>query len=139
MGPAKTAAGKPNACSKFALRRFCHASGQADTLGLIEAWGADLVLKKQNIPGLYHATASIRSLLKSGLGRFGLHKQPHPADNAVVIMFVVGGISVHELREIQQEVDMHLGQGRQSPQLLAGGTVLLRPRDLYHNLYSTVI
>ena len=102
-------------------------------------WGADHVLKKQSIPGLYHATASIRSLLKSGLGRFGLQKQPHPADNAVVILFVVGGISMHELREFQQDVDMHMGQGRQLHQLLAGGTVVLRPRDLYHNLCSAMV
>ena len=93
-------------------------------------------MRKQNISGLYHATASIRSLLKSGLGRFGLQKQPHPADNAVVIMFVVGGISMLELREVQQAVDNQISQGGKLPQLLTGGTVLLRPRDMYHNLCS---
>ena len=91
-------------------------------------------MRKQAIPGLYHATASIRSLLKSGLGRFGLQKQPHPADNAVVILFVVGGISMLELREVQQELDIHMSHGGKLPQLLTGGTFLLRSRDLYHNL-----
>ncbi|KAL3161673.1 hypothetical protein ABBQ38_008774 [Trebouxia sp. C0009 RCD-2024] len=94
------------------------------------------VLRRQNILGLYHATASIRSLLKSGLGRFGLQKQPHPADNTVVILFVVGGISMLELREVQQAVDNQTSQGGKLPQLLTGGTVLLRPRDLYRNLCS---
>ena len=97
---------------------------------------AEHVLKKQAIQGLYHATASIRSLLKSGLGRFGLQKQPHPADSAVVIVFVVGGVSMLELREVQQEVDLHMSQGRKLPQLILGGTVLLRPRNLYNNLYE---
>ena len=92
------------------------------------------MLRKQNITGLYHATASIRSLLKSGLGRFGLQKQPHPADNPVVMLFVVGGVSMLELREVQQEVDIQMSQGGKLPQLLTGGTVLLRPADLYHNL-----
>ena len=92
-------------------------------------------MRKQPLPGLYHATASIRSLLKSGLGHFGLQKQPHPADNAVVILFVVGGVSMLELREVQQELDMQMSHGGKLPQLLTGGTVLLRPRDLYRNLF----
>lgn len=97
---------------------------------------AERVLGKQNISGLYHATASIRSLLKSGLGRFGLQKQPHPADNAVVILFVVGGISMLELREIQQAVDNQISQGGKLPQLLTGGTALLHPTDFFQNLCS---
>ena len=95
---------------------------------------AGRVLKHQAIPGLYHATASLRGLLKSGLGRFGLQKQPHPSDHSVVMIFVVGGVSMLELREVHQEVDSLLSLGGKCPQILTGGTVLLRPRDLYHNL-----
>lgn len=95
---------------------------------------ADRVLKRQTIPGLHHATASLRGLFKSGLGRFGLQKQPHPADNPVIILFVVGGVSMQELREVHTEINSQQGLGGKLPQILAGGTVLLRPRDLYHNL-----
>ncbi|KAL3161558.1 hypothetical protein ABBQ32_010425 [Trebouxia sp. C0010 RCD-2024] len=123
------------------MQKSTETSGQtaadiaAETLPLMRHL-TEKVLRKQNISGLYHATASIRSLLKSGLGRFGLQKQPHPADNAVVILFVVGGISMLELREVQQAVDNQTSQGGKLPQLLTGGTVLLRPSDLYQNLCS---
>lgn len=92
------------------------------------------VLKRQIIPGLHHATASLRGLFKSGLGRFGLQKQPHPADHSVVILFVVGGVSMLELREVHLEIITQQGLAGKLPQILAGGTVLLRPRDLYYNL-----
>ena len=94
------------------------------------------MLKRQAIPGLYHATASLRGLLKSGLGRFGLQKQPHPADHSVVMLFFVGGVSMLELREVHEEVDSQQIRGGKFPQILTGGTVLLRPRDLHHNLVN---
>ena len=52
----------------------------------------------------------------------------------MVILFVVGGVSMLELREVHLEMDSQQGLGGKLPQILAGGTVLLRPRDLYHNL-----
>lgn len=96
------------------------------------------MLKRQAIPGLYHATASLRGLLKSGLGRFGLQKQPHPADHSVVMLFVIGGVSMMELREVHEEVDSQHNRGGKCPQILTGGTVLLRPRDLHQNLLNDV-
>ena len=54
----------------------------------------------------------------------------------MVILFVVGGVSMLELREVHLEIDRQQGLGGKLPQILAGGTVLLRPRDLYHNLCS---
>ncbi|DBA83451.1 TPA: hypothetical protein ACH3X2_006387 [Trebouxia sp. C0005] len=109
------------------------AGGEAEKLPLLRHVTRQ-VLKRQTIPGLHHATASLRGLFKSGLGRFGLQKQPHPADHSVVILFVVGGVSMLELREVHLEVDSQQGLGGKLPHILAGGTVLLRPRDLYHNL-----
>ncbi len=52
----------------------------------------------------------------------------------MVILFVVGGVSMQELREAHMEIDSQQGLGGKLPQVLAGGTVLLRPRDLYHNI-----
>ncbi|DBA79608.1 TPA: hypothetical protein ACH3X1_008295 [Trebouxia sp. C0004] len=111
------------------------AAGEAEKLPLLRHV-TRRVVKRQVIPGLHHATASLRGLLKSGLGRFGLQKQPHPADHSVVILFVVGGVSMLELREVHLEIISQQGLGDKLPQILAGGTVLLRPRDLYHNLVS---
>ncbi len=105
---------------------------------LVASLYAGRVLKRQAIPGLHHATASLRGLFKSGLGRFGLQKQPHPADHSVVMLFVVGGVSVLEVREVRQEVDSQQSLGGKFAQILIGGTVLLRPRDLYHNLSNDI-
>lgn len=93
------------------------------------------VLKQQAIPGLYHATASLRGLLKGGFGRLGLQKQPHPADNPVVLLFIVGGISMAEMREVSQEISTQQTAGTKQLQLLIGGTALLRPADLHHILF----
>ena len=95
---------------------------------------AGRVLKRQPIPGLYHATASLRGLLRGGFGRLGLQKQPHPADNPVVLLFVVGGVSMLELREVCQEIDSQQSPDGKQIQLLIGSAALLRPDDLYQNM-----
>jgi len=56
----------------------------------------------------------------------------------MVILFVVGGVNMLELREVHLEIDSRQGLGDKLPQILAGGTVLLRPRDLYHNLCNDI-
>lgn len=98
---------------------------------------AEAVLQHQHIPGLYHASASLRGLLKSGLGRIGLlqPKQPHPADHKTVIVFVLGGICMAELRAVQQTVSSVQGADGLPVQMLAGGTTLTRPADIYSNLF----
>ena len=91
-------------------------------------------MQHQAMHGLYHANASIRGLLKSGLGRMGLlQKQPHPADHKVVILFVVGGISMAEVRCVQQAISAHQGGSTSVQQILIGGTVLARASDVYQN------
>ena len=98
---------------------------------------AGAVLQHQPIPSLYHASASLRGLLKSGLGRIGLlqPKQPHPADHKTLILFVLGGISMAEMRGVQQTVSSVQASDGLSAQVMAGGTALTRPGDVYHNLF----
>lgn len=98
---------------------------------------AGAVLQHQPIPSLYHASASLRGLLKSGLGRIGLlqPKQPHPADHKTVIVFVLGGISMAEMQGVQQTVSSFQASDGPSAQVMAGGTALTRPGDVYHNLF----
>ncbi len=80
-----------------------------------------------------------RGLLKSGLGRFGLvQKQPQPGDHSTVIIFVVGGISVADLREVRHVVAEKItGQpGRASVKVLVGGTALMSPHDIVDGLLN---
>ncbi|GIM07014.1 hypothetical protein Vretimale_11219 [Volvox reticuliferus] len=51
-----------------------------------------------------------------------------PADCGTVLVFVVGGISAVEVREVRAELDEHVGPGR--PRVLLGATSLLLPQDI---------
>lgn len=74
------------------------------------------------LPDLKHCAGSIGGLLRSGLGRFGLHAQPVPGAHGVVVVFVVGGLSVQDVADLRAAAF----QG----QLLVGGTALLRSADV---------
>ena len=65
--------------------------------------GADAIGKQRTVTGLQHVTDSLSGLLKSGLSRFGLQFEapPQPSEHPLVIVFVVGGISMREIRDIQ--------------------------------------
>ena len=75
-------------------------------------------------------------MLKSGLGRIGLlqPKQPHPADHKTVIVFILGGIGMAEIRAVQQAVSVVQTADGSAMQVMAGGTVLTRPADMCHNV-----
>lgn len=78
-----------------------------------------------------------RGLLKSGLGRFGLvQKQPQPGDHSTVIIFVVGGMSVADLREVRHVVEKKVSglAGKASINVLVGGTALVSPQDIVEAL-----
>ncbi|GLI59819.1 hypothetical protein VaNZ11_001786 [Volvox africanus] len=53
---------------------------------------------------------------------------PLPADCGTVLVFVMGGISAAEVREVRAELDEHVGTGK--PRVLLGGTSLLLPQDV---------
>ncbi|EIE22710.1 hypothetical protein COCSUDRAFT_42345 [Coccomyxa subellipsoidea C-169] len=97
------------------------------------------ILDQRPIPDMQHNSASLGGLLKSGLGRFGLvQKQPQPGDHSTVIIFVVGGISVADLREVRHVVaEKVTGQpGRASVKVLVGGTALMSPHDVVDGLLN---
>eukprot|EP00850_Spirogloea_muscicola_P017548 SM000152S01536 [mRNA] locus=s152:57840:62455:- [translate_table: standard] len=80
---------------------------------------ADSILTNGHFPGLQHVSDfGVGGFLKSGLGRLGLSQQAKakPGDCTTVLLFVVGGISILEVSELQglmkrrkSEVDLLLG------------------------------
>lgn len=73
-----------------------------------------------------------RAALQSGLRQFGLvQKQPQPRDHTTVIVFVVGGITAAEVRDVAAVAsDLQLPSGGPRdppPKIMLGGTSLLRP------------
>ena len=122
---------------------------------------ASAIADRREIKGLKHSSTSLAGLLKSGLGRFGLQKQPQPGDYPLVVLFVVGGVSVGEINQVLACVDaktvaagaaravggggggeaVGFGQGAGTgapsppPKVIVGGTALLQPRDIvFHAL-----
>eukprot|EP00884_Botryococcus_braunii_P018247 jgi/Botrbrau1/5105/Bobra.0128s0016.1 len=84
------------------------------------------------IPDIQHHTASLRAALTSGLRQFGLvQKQPQPRDHDTIILFVVGGVTSAEVRELAAVVaDLQPrpeSPRTQAPTIFLGGTSMLRP------------
>lgn len=90
-----------------------------------------LIFAKADVPGLHHHSSSVGNFFKSGLGRFGLGQrlqQPKLGDYRTIIVFVVGGISGSEIREIKEAQMGH--PGSESVEVLMGGTTFLTPSDM---------
>lgn len=115
---------------------------------------ASFIVDRREIKGLKHSSTSLAGLLKSGLGRFGLQKQPQPGDYPLVVIFVVGGVSISEIHQVLACVDAktvaaaaaqaggsgggEAGALPQAPKVIVGGTALLQPRDIvFHALAKT--
>lgn len=114
------------------------------------------VLADEPLPDLSAGATSLTALLRSGLGRFGLQAGPKPSDCPTVVLFVIGGVSISELHEVQQAVDERAAQAAQAaqaaaaaaasggggggprapPRVLVGGTALLRHADLCRHLFA---
>ncbi|KAL1821373.1 hypothetical protein ACET3Z_016242 [Daucus carota] len=90
------------------------------------------VLNKYDIPGMEYHSSTVGRLFKSGFGRFGLGQaKPTLADQSVILVFVVGGISALEVREAQEALS---DSGRPDIELMLGGTSLLTPNDMFELL-----
>lgn len=74
-----------------------------------------------------------RTLLNAGLGRFGLkQKQPLPSDHGRLILFVVGGIGMADMRAAAEAIT---AASAGCAAVVCGGNTLLSPQDvLYHVL-----
>lgn len=115
------------------------------------------MLADEPLPDLAAGATSLTGLLRSGLGRFGLQAGPKPSDCPTVLLFVIGGVSISELHEVQQAVDERAAQVTQAaqvaaaaaasgggggggprmpPRVLVGGTALLRHGDLCRHLFA---
>ncbi|KAI7845287.1 hypothetical protein COHA_001130 [Chlorella ohadii] len=143
-----------------AFRRSLLTAQQGQQLGRLAALGQDgaprptpllrqlveCILRDEPLPDLHAGATSLSGLLRSGLGRLGVKAGPKPSDRPTVVLFVLGGVSLAELHEIQQAIDERAarvsssgggsgtsgpqGGGSAPPRIIVGGTALLHPRDL---------
>ena len=76
---------------------------------------------------------SCRNLLNTGLGRFGLGKQqkPQPSDHATVILFMIGGVCMADLRAVNSPAVAEASKTH----FITGGTTLLAPLYTLNHLF----
>ena len=78
-------------------------------------------------------SATFGNILK-GFGRFGFGTskpvKQHPADNTIIIIFVVGGISFNEIKEIRESIVNH----KSNIQVLIGSTKIIKSNDVYNKI-----
>jgi hypothetical protein len=77
-----------------------------------------------------------RNMLNSGLGRFGLkQKVSMPHEHERVILFFIGGISIADIRAMNQALESSQSDSARNMTILCGGTSLLSPSDTLHQFF----
>ncbi|XP_059198118.1 sec1 family domain-containing protein 2 [Centropristis striata] len=84
-------------------------------------------------PDIEHMSGGLTDLLKTGFSMFMKVSRPHPSDNPLLFLFLVGGVTPAELRLIKEMVTIH----KPGTQMLVLSTRLLRPTDIPELLFAT--
>ncbi|XP_040896567.1 sec1 family domain-containing protein 2 [Toxotes jaculatrix] len=84
-------------------------------------------------PDIEHMSGGLTDLLKTGFSMFMKVSRPHPGDNPLLFLFLVGGVTPSELRLIKDIVTAH----KPGTQVLVLSTRLLRPTDIPELLFAT--
>ncbi|XP_060884979.1 sec1 family domain-containing protein 2 [Labrus mixtus] len=84
-------------------------------------------------PDIEHMSGGLTDLLKTGFSMFMKVSRPHPSDNPLLFLFLVGGVTPSELRLIKEVVTTH----KPGTQVLVLSTRLLRPTDIPALLFSS--
>jgi len=87
--------------------------------------------ERGEVSGLHHHAGGLSAMLRSGLGWLGGSTvKPHPRQNPWVIVFVVGGVTPSEIRQLQRQVE-----GTNS-KLTVAGTSILTPGHTLDLLFN---
>lgn len=123
----------------------------ADGLGALRSLTRDLLASsaasnKEPLSGLTYIDNPLVNLARSGMGllsKLAFGSGPHPADEATIVLCVLGGISFAELYQVQQELESHLEAHpeRQSVskklQIVLLSTSLICPGDALNNVMKS--
>ncbi|KAK1175961.1 sec1 family domain-containing protein 2-like [Acipenser oxyrinchus oxyrinchus] len=80
-----------------------------------------------------HMSAGLTDLLKTGFSMFMKVSRPHPSDHPLLILFVVGGVTLSEVRLIKDVVSSH----KSAVQAIMLSSRLLKPLDIPELLFAT--
>ncbi|XP_049588058.1 sec1 family domain-containing protein 2 [Syngnathus scovelli] len=88
---------------------------------------------KHECPDIEHMSGGLTDLLKTGFSMFMKVSRPHPSDNPLLFLFLVGGVTPSELRLVKETV----ATLKPGSQVLVLSTRLLRPTDIPELLFAT--
>ncbi|XP_072246076.1 sec1 family domain-containing protein 2 [Leuresthes tenuis] len=88
---------------------------------------------RHECPDIEHMSGGLTDLLKTGFSMFMKVSRPHPSDNPLLFLFLVGGVTPSELRLIKETINTH----KPGTQVLVLSTRLLRPTDIPELLFTT--
>uniref|UniRef100_A0A7N8X9P0 Sec1 family domain containing 2 n=1 Tax=Mastacembelus armatus TaxID=205130 RepID=A0A7N8X9P0_9TELE len=88
---------------------------------------------RHECPDIEYMSGGLTDLLKTGFSMFMKVSRPHPSDNPLLFLFLVGGVTPSELRLIKDVVAAH----KPGTQVLVLSTRLLRPADIPELLFTT--
>ncbi|KAM4709484.1 sec1 family domain-containing protein 2 [Discoglossus pictus] len=80
-----------------------------------------------------HMSSGLTDLLKTGFSMFMKVSRPHPADSSLLILFVIGGVTVSEVRMVKDLVSTL----KPGVQVVVLSTKLLKPLDIPELLFAT--
>ncbi|XP_076093578.1 sec1 family domain-containing protein 2-like isoform X2 [Mytilus galloprovincialis] len=81
---------------------------------------------KPELPDVELKSSGFGDLLKSGFGLFRTVSKPRPSDHPLLIIFVVGGVTSTELKQIKDLC----ASLKLSSQVIVGSTRLIKPEDI---------
>uniref|UniRef100_H9GAL4 Sec1 family domain containing 2 n=1 Tax=Anolis carolinensis TaxID=28377 RepID=H9GAL4_ANOCA len=80
-----------------------------------------------------HMSSGLTDLLKTGFSMFMKVSRPHPGDHSLIIIFMVGGVTVSEVRMVKDLVTAH----KPGVQVIVLSTTLLTPLNILELLFAT--
>ncbi|CAH1271998.1 SCFD2 [Branchiostoma lanceolatum] len=86
---------------------------------------------KPDIPDIEHLSSGLTDLLKSGFRMFMSVSKPRPSDHALLLVYVVGGVTCQEVRLIREAV----AAAKTETEVVVGSTRLLKPSDVVHQVF----
>ncbi|KAM7388591.1 hypothetical protein PAMP_024756 [Pampus punctatissimus] len=88
---------------------------------------------RHECPDIEHMSGGLTDLLKTGFSMFMKVSRPHPSDNPLLLLFLVGGVTPSELRLVKEIATTH----KPGTQVLVLSTRLLRPTDIPNLLFTS--
>lgn len=80
-----------------------------------------------------HMSSGLTDLLKTGFSMFMKVSRPHPSDHPLIIIFMVGGVTVSEVKMVKDLVSTH----KPGVQVIVLSTTLLTPLNILELLFAT--